>query len=281
MVLSPELVDARQSRTSSPDNRSPAARELYRVIQGPDGALQVELSDEGVLRQLESAAPPPPAESIVGQREDQIFFVARNGADGTYSVTLTEDGVRRFETALGIAQDLGRHSTISPYSTLADVMERTATRDELSDVMRRGRNTLALRLRERVLRRKLRGSERPSAEQSTLSRVGKALLVCIFGTWALLQFVVALQDIQAIPGILANIPNDIWNLQPFQAFGQVGNNIDDAGAHVMMGVLGGLATYVAAKVVRPLGRIYRKDQIIPGERLTLSCLAWTLRGMSE
>jgi hypothetical protein len=69
---------------------------------------------------------------------DRVLFVARRQPDATYSIALTEEGVENFETALGIADDFGGKTRISPQSTISDIMERTATREELSRVLRQG-----------------------------------------------------------------------------------------------------------------------------------------------
>jgi hypothetical protein len=235
-----------------------------------------------MLRKLESALPaqPEPSDGERSQGGTDVLFRAQKREDGTYTVSLTEDGVEKFETALGIAADFGRHTAISPYSTIADIMERTATREELSEVLRSDRDDLPHRLRRSVLKRKLRGSERPSGEQRTVSHIGRMVIVGLVGAWALKQFGVALKDVGDIPGILANLPSDILNLQPMQAFDQVGNNIHDAGWHVLLGTVGALFTYVAAKLVRPFARIYRKDQLVPGERPTVGCATSVLRRVS-
>lgn len=206
-----------------------------------------------------------------------LFFVAEPRSDGTYSLTLTEEGLRTFETALGIAHDLGRQRRISTSSTIEDIMERTATREELSEVMRQDSRGLAHTLRLAVLRRKLWGSEEPPGYARIIGHIGKMVLVGIILFWALVQFATAVEDILAIPGILANIPSDIFHLHPTAAISQVGNRISDAGTHVLYFFLGLCLTYVMAKVIKPLGKIYRQDQIIVGERLLLRAVAALLR----
>lgn len=233
-----------------------------------------ERSNERGIEEPDRASPARPE---ARPPSDRLFFLAHKQPDGTYSITLTDEGIQTFETALGIADDLGGKTRISPFSTIADIMERTATREELSQLLRRGSTTLLLRIRRSVLRRQLRGSEKPSGWQRTIGHLGKAAIVGAIGVWTLRQFGTAIQDIEDIPGILANIPSDILNLHPTSAFQEVGARISDAGNHVLIGVLGALLTYVAAKVIRPFGRIYRRDQLIPGERLALRLVNWALR----
>ena len=277
-MLSPDLLNHRQTPPPPSGGSAHESRELYRVMQRGDGEMQVELTDEGMLRKLQETLSPQPraARRTGGDEPQHLYFVAQDRGDGTFGVTLTEDGVKRFETALGIAEDLGRHTTISKHSTIADIMERTATRDELSEVLRRGGDGLLHRAHRAILRRKLRGTEQPAADHRTISHIGKACIVGIIALWSLQQFGVAIQDIQNIPGILANFPNDLLNLAPTRAFDAVGSTIDDAGQHVLIGLLGAIATYIAAKVIKPFARIYRKDQLVPGERLAVRCLTWAL-----
>lgn len=206
-----------------------------------------------------------------------VFFHAESRPDGTYSVTLTEDGLRVFETALGVAQDLGGQTRISTYSTIADIMERTATREELSAVMREESGGFVHGARLLVLRCMLWGSEEPSMPARILGHLGKMLVVALFLLWTLQQFGIAIADIGAIPGILAGIPSDILHLHPTSAVTDVGNKIHDAGLHVVYGVLGVCLTLIAAKLVGPLGRIYRNDQIIAGERAVIRLIARALR----
>jgi len=221
------------------------------------------------------------AATIVPGATDGLFFFAQQQPDGTYSISLTEDGVQTFETALGVARDLGAKTRISPHSTIADIMERTATREELSHLLKEGGDRLLLHIRTLVLRRMLRGSEKPSARQRTVSRIGKMTIVAIVALWALKQFAIAIQDIEDIPGILANLPGDILNLHPTAAFEQVGSKISDAGQHVLFGALVACLTYIVAKAARPFDRIYRKDQLVPGERIMLRCAHWALRKADE
>jgi hypothetical protein len=91
--------------------------------------------------------------------------------------------------------------------------------------------------------------------------------VLLFVFWTLQQFVTAVQDITAIPGILSSVPTDI--LHPTAPFGQVGSNISDAGHHFLLGIVGIHLAYFVGVLVRPFTRIYRKDAIIPGERFVL------------
>lgn len=226
-----------------------------------------------ILRETRASATQPP--------DGRLFFLAERQADGTYAVTLTDSGMQKLETALGIADDLGGQSRISPRSTIADIMERTATREELSQLLRRGGDTFAYRLRLGVLHRRLRASEAPSAQQKTISHIGKALIVAIVGVWALMQFVAAVQDIAAIPGILAGIPSDIFHLHPTSAFAEVGSKISDAGTRVLAGVLGSLLTYVVSRLIQPFAPVYRMDQLVPGERLALRVVNDVVRRLDE
>jgi hypothetical protein len=204
------------------------------------------------------------------------FFSAEQTRDGTYAVTFTEEGIATFETALGIASDLGRNSRISEYSTIADIMERTATREDLSEALREGGNSPLQAVRIAVLRRKLRGSERPTATQAWIGHIGKIAIVLLFVIWTAQQLIAAVQDITAIPGLLLNAPVDI--LHPTAVFSQVGANISDAGTHFVYGVVGLHLIYIAIALIRPFARIYRKDQIIPGERPLLRSLKRLLSG---
>ena len=160
-------------------------------------------------------------------------------------------------------------------------MERTATREELSLLLRQGNGRLLYRVRTLVLRRKLRGTERPSGYQKTISHLGKAVIVGVFGYWALKQFAIAIQDIEDIPGILANVPHDILTLHPTSAVGEIGNRISDAGQRVLIGALTACLTYIVAKIIRPFNRIYRNDQLVPGERLVLRLMNGALRKAAE
>jgi hypothetical protein len=230
--------------------------ERYRVLETPGGDLRVETR----------ADTSPVAERIRGLHHDQ-FFLAEQRPDGTYGVTFTEEGIKTFETALGIAHDLGGNSLISPYSTIADIMERTATREDLSEVLRSQLHGLLRFVRLAVLQRKLRGSERPTAHQIAVGHIGKLIIVLLFVFWTLQQFVTAVQDITAIPGILSSVPTDL--LHPTAPFGQIGSNISDAGHHFLLGIVGIHLAYIVGVLVRPFARIYRKDAIIPGERFFL------------
>lgn len=203
---------------------------------------------------------------------DRLFFVAEMQPDGTYSIALTEEGLQPFETALGIADDLGGNTRISPQSTIADIMERTAVREELSRVLRQGDESMRTRLRIAVLRRRLRGSERPSSRERLVGHLGKMVIIAVVILGALLQFGTAIADIAAIPGILAGIPSDILNFHPTSAFGEVGDRIADAGRRVLFGVLIACCAYILARLIRPFDRIYRIDQIVPGERPALRLL---------
>lgn len=241
---------------------------------GAQQRLPQELVDSGlqVERHEVTHEPPMSVTATSTATNDHLFFVAQQQPDGTYSVTLTEEGIDTFEIALGIAHDLSSKTPISPDSTIADIMDRTATREELTRLMRRGGASLLYRIRMLILQRKLRGSEDPSARQRAISRIGRALIVAIIGVWALQQFAIALQDIGDIPGILAGLPGDIVNLHPTTPFDQVGNRISDAYRHILIGVLGVCFTYIMAVVIRPFGKIYRKDQLLPGERVVLRLL---------
>ncbi|GAC1506605.1 MAG: hypothetical protein NVS2B16_00500 [Chloroflexota bacterium] len=204
--------------------------------------------------------------------DNRVFFVAHRQTDGTYDIALTEDGIRNFETALGVAEDLGGRTRISQYSTIADIMERTATREELSEQLRQDDRSRVGRIRSALLRRRLRGSEKPSARESAIGHIGKALIVAVIAAWALRQFALAFQDIADIPSIVANIPSDILHLHPTSAIGEVSSKISDAGHQALLGVIALELAYIAAKILKPLGRIYRMDQIIPGERSLLKGL---------
>ncbi|GAC1445706.1 MAG: hypothetical protein NVSMB52_07830 [Chloroflexota bacterium] len=250
---------------------------LYTVRQDRDGRMLVEMTDEGLLRRLHERAQTSTRESEVVTARDGSFFLAEREADGHYRVTLTDEGVRKFETALGLADDFGRHRTISTHSTIGDIMDRTATREELSDLSRQDRRDAMHRLRLGVLRARYRGSEEPSTEQKTVSHGIKAVVVGLIGLWTLKQFGIALQDVQDIPGILANIPSDILHLDPGHAIGEVGNRVNDATSHVVLGAEGTVGTYIAAKMVRPFSRMYRKDQLVTGGRPILRFVNWTLR----
>ncbi|HLJ68743.1 MAG TPA: hypothetical protein VKX16_15420, partial [Chloroflexota bacterium] len=247
--------------------------ELYRVVRSDTGGLIVELTDAGLLERLRAAVPAPPTPND----RDHLSFLAERRQDGTYCVALTEAGIQQFETALGLAADFGRHRTVSHHSTIADLMERAATREELSDALRSPAAGNVHRARVAVLRRKLRGTEEPSFEDRTVSRAGKLVIVAAALLWALWQLRIALQDIQDIPGILANLPGDILALTPTRPFEQVGSNISDAGAHLMLTGLGIVVVYVAAKMINPLGRMYRRDQLVPGERTVVRLACWILR----
>lgn len=236
-----------------------------------DSGLQIE------RHPVASESPASVAPHAPDTPQDHLFFLAQHQPDGTYSVTLTEEGIETFEIALGIAHDLSSKTSISSQSTIADIMDRTASREELTRLLRRGGAGLLYRIRILVLQRKLRGSDEPSAHQRAISRMGKALIVIIVGLWALQQFGAALQDIGDIPGILAGLPGDIVNLHPAAAFDQVGNRVSDAYRHILFGVLGVCLTYIMAAVIHPFGTIYRKDQLLPGERPALRLLNRLLR----
>jgi hypothetical protein len=264
-----QLAERRRKRAVS-TNAPSAARETYRVARSRHGEIRDTRRHAGLPQSTHAA------EAVSGVGGDRLFFLAEKQSDGTYAITLTEEGVQTFETALGIADDLGGKTRISSFSTIADIMERTATREELSYLLRQAGTGMLYHSRMRVLRRKLRGSEKPSLSQRTIGHVGKAVILGIIALWTLQQFVIAIQDIADIPGILAGIPGDLIQLHPTSAFGDVGNKISDAGYHVVIGALGCVFTYIAAKLIRPFGRIYRKDQILPGERVVLGLIAWTL-----
>jgi hypothetical protein len=270
-----EVMVGSSARQFDPGSEQNAVRDpstvfadRYQVLQTAGGDLRVEsrVRSVGVPRDLQDL-------------EDDRFFLAEKRPDGTYSVTLTEQGVKTFETALGIANDLGGSSLISPYSTIADIMERTATREALSEELRREPHDSLRAVRLRVLRRKLRGSERPTLRQAMVGHVGKLIIVLLFVFWTLQQFIIAVQDITAIPGILSNIPTDI--LHPTASFGQVGSNISDAGTHFFLGVIGIHLAYIAGALIHPFTRIYRKDAIIPGERPVLRFTNWSLARLSR
>ncbi|HEX6506813.1 MAG TPA: hypothetical protein VF221_04200 [Chloroflexota bacterium] len=259
-----------QRRTRLLDRDDPSVRfaERYEVRGHAAGDLQV---------QQHRARLPRPARTIRGVDRDR-FFVAEKTPEGTYTVTMTEEGIATFETALGIANDLGRNSLISPYSTIADIMERTATREELSEEMRREDQGLLHWLRILVLRRKLRGSERPMPHQQLIGHMGKLVIVGLFIYWTLQHFYTAVQDIVGIPGILAGAPTDI--LHPTAVFGQIGSNISDAGTNFMLGLIGIHLVFIVGALIRPFARIYRKDQVVSGERWFLRVLDGTLRRVS-
>ena len=250
---------------------------LYTVRKDADGNMLVELTDEGMLQRLQKAAALAPEETSVAERQDRSFFLAERTPDGRYQVTLTEEGVRKFETALGLADDFGRHRKISTQSTIADLMDRTATREELSEISRRDRNDLLHRMRKAVLSAKYKGSEEPSGEQKSAGHIFKLVVVGLAGLWTLQQFGIAIQDVRDIPGIVAQIPNDILHLNPGQAIGEVGNTVDDATSHVVLGAEGTIGTYILARIVRPFDKIYRKDQLVTGQRPFLRLANWTLR----
>lgn len=204
--------------------------------------------------------------------EQRLLFFARQQPDGTFAISLTDEGVQTFETALGIAEDMGGNTRLSPRSTLADLMERTATREELAALLRQGRGDLLPRLRALVLRRRLRGTESPSAAQTAISRLGKVLIVAVLALVALQQWAIAFADLTSIPGILAGLPGDLLSLHPTAAFQAVGRKIADAEQRALAGVLLLCVSYLAASLIRPLGTIYRQDQLVPGERPTLRLL---------
>src|SRR5947209_14410106 len=209
-----------------------------------------------------------------------LFFHAESRGDGTYTVTLTEDGLRTFETALGVANDLGGQTRISTYSTIADIMERTAAREELSAVMREPPPGLVGTARVAVLRCRLWGSEEPSTASKIAGHLGKLAVIALILLWTLVQIGTAISDIAAIPGILAGIPHDILNLHPTSAITDVGQNIADAGTHGLYAVVGFCLAYVTGAAIKPMRRIYRHDQIIPGERTVVGALAAVLRRAS-
>lgn len=250
---------------------------LYSVREAADGAMLVETTDAGMLRRLQQVAQRGELEVESRPIATSAKFVAEATPEGLYRITLTEEGIRTFETALGLADDFGRHSAISSRSTIADLMDRSATREELSEVKRAGRQNLVIRLRIAVLTARYRGSEEPSGEAKTVGHVCKAAVVGAVLLWTLQQFGIAVSDVQDIPGILAHIPSDILHLDPGHAIGQVGSKVEDATSHVVMGVEGTVATYIVAKIVRPLERIYRKDQLVTGARPVLRLANWLLR----
>jgi hypothetical protein len=238
----------------------------------------MELQRPGVAPDLErDVRPEPPV--VVERRPvgEPLFFLAEAQPDGTYRVTLTEEGLSTFETALAIARDLGGQTRISTRSTVADIMERTAIREELSEVLRQEDGSMLRSLRILLLRRMLWGSEEPSHASKIIGHIGKLLVIGTLLVWTLLQVWIAISDIAAIPGILAGIPSDILNLHPTSAFSDVGQRISDAGTHVLYAALGACFTYVASKLIKPFARIYRHDQLIPGERLLFGGLAAFLR----
>ena len=212
---------------------------------------------------------------------DDLFFVARKQPDGTYAIALTDEGVDTFETALGIANDLGGKTRISSQSTIADIMERTAIREELSRALREDKTGAVHRMRVAVLRRRYQGSENPTGAQKVISRAARVFIVAILALWTLQQFAIAVGDIEAIPGILANLPGDILHLDPGAAFGQVGNRIADAGDHVVVGVMGVCLSFIVAGLIRPFGRIYRRDQLAFGQRFVLRQVSDVLRKADE
>jgi hypothetical protein len=260
-------VDLRSS-TGDPRDPSRVVQDRYQVVETIDGDLRVE-PRRGSVRV---------ARELRGLEPDQ-FFLAEKRPDGTYGVTLTEQGVKTFETALGIANDMGGNSLISPYSTIADIMERTATRESLSEVLRRESHDFLRAVRLAVLRRKLRGSERPTLRQAVVGHVGKLIIVLLFVFWTLQQFITAVQDVTAIPGILSSVPTDI--LHPTASFGQVGSNISDAGHHFFLGIIGIHLAYIVGALIRPFTRIYRKDAIVPGERPFLRLLNASVARLSQ
>lgn len=228
-------------------------------------------------RRSEIREPIRDAHRVPGIDHDR-FFLAERGADGTYTVNLTEPGMVAFETALGIANDFGTNTLISPYSTIADLMERNATREELSAEMRRDREGVLHWLRRAVLKRKLRGSENPSSSQRTISHIGKTIIVLLLVYWTLQQFAVAIGDIKDIPGLLSALPQDILN--PTAGTDAIGAKFSDAYTHLILGVVGAHLVYLMAKLIRPLTRIYRKDQLVSGERFVLSALDWLLKKLT-
>jgi hypothetical protein len=229
-------------------------------------------------RQGEIRGPIRDVHKVRGIDHDR-FFLAERGLDGTYTVNLTEPGMVAFETALGIANDFGANTLISPYSTIADVMERNATREELSAELRRDRDGVLQWLRRAVLKRKLRGSENPSRRQRTISHIGKTIIVLLFVYWTLQQFAIVLADIRDIPGLLTSLPQDILN--PTAGTDSIGAKFSDAYTHLILGVVGAHLIYLVAKLIRPLTRIYRKDQLVSGERFVLSVLDWLLKKLTE
>src|SRR5947209_5142982 len=116
---------------------------------------------------------------------DDLFFVAHKQADGTYAIALTDEGVETFETALGVARDLGGKTRISPQSTIADIMERTAIREELSRALREDKTGAVHRMHVAVLRRRYQGSENPSEAQKLISRAARVIIVAILALWTL------------------------------------------------------------------------------------------------
>ena len=220
---------------------------------------------------VETLRPGPTVYEIDADR----FFLSEQAADGTYTVNLTEQGMVAFETALGIANDFGSNTRISPYSTIADLMERTAIRERLAAELRRGRRELLHRLRTALLKRQLRGTEKPSRRQRGISHIGKVVIVLLFVYWTIQQLLTAAADITAIPGILSNIVGNL--LQPGAASDSVGARISDAYYHFVLAVVGAHLVYIVARLMHPLGRIYRKDQLVPGERPTLRAADWVLR----
>ena len=216
------------------------------------------------------AAPVDPA--------DPLFFIANQVSDGTYSVALTAEGMEAFETVLGIGQDLGGRSTISPSSTIADIRERAATREELATATRQSNSSHLHALRLAVLRRRLQGSDQPSPREKLLGRAGRGLIVGLVLVWTLLQFLSSVLDVAAIPAILAGTPVDLLQLHPLSAVSDSAAKIGDAGLHLLYGVVGVVLTVAVAMVVRPFARIYRRDQILLGERPVMRwAAAWLCR----
>ncbi|HZU11332.1 MAG TPA: hypothetical protein VFB58_00690 [Chloroflexota bacterium] len=205
------------------------------------------------------------------------FFVTERDPSGLYRLALTDEGIQTFETALGIADDFGRRRSISTQSTIADLMDRAAIREELAEVRRQDRRDLVGRLRLRALAARYRGSEEPPAGAIALSRLLRAVAVLLVALWTLRQFGIAIADIQAIPGILSQIPSDILHLDPGRAITAVGRKIADAEAHVIGGIVGVVFTYVAAAIFRPFAPIYRKDALAPALRAFFRFSTWILR----
>jgi hypothetical protein len=229
---------------------------------------------DGVLaanRQVPSCEVTPP------DLADPLFLVANQAPDGTYSVSLTAEGIEAFETALGIAQDLGGRSTISPSSTIGDIRERAALREELSAVRRQSGSSRVHALRLAVVRRRLQGSNRPSAREKLLGHVGRVGIVGLVLVWTVMQFLTSVLDVAAIPGILAGIPGDLLQLHPLSAVTDSGAKLSDAGLHLLYGVVGVVLTFVAAMLVRPFSNIYRRDQVLIGQRAVMRWAAAWLR----
>jgi hypothetical protein len=269
---SPAAIDLKPvTRQSTPA----APAELYRLTwQHVDVRAIVDQRDVGPPSPVSGDARP----SINLEDSKRALFAAEQRSDGTYSLSLTEMGIRRFETALGIAEDFGRDSRVSNQSSIADLMERASTRDELSLALREGGTRLTDRIRCTLLRRRLAGSEEPSREHRAISHVGKAFIVGLVVYWTLQQLGIAFADIGSIPGILANIPSDVLNLDPSNSIDQAGGAISDAWTHVLFTGFGAVVTYVVAKLVKPFQRIYRRDQLVPGERPAIRLVSAILRG---